>query len=178
MPHPLPKALLLALSLGLAACGGEGPADTQSPAAGTGAAEAARADSTFSDLDGNPLALADFQGSKVFLNYWATWCAPCIREIPAINRAEAALADEGYVFLLASDEDLEQIRGFLAEREFEGRFIKLNGFFSTQGVEAVPSTVLYGENGELLQTWLGAYEWDSPEMLAELRAAAGGEAPQ
>lgn len=131
---------------------------------------ASAANTTFQDLEGNPLELSDFAGKKVFLNYWATWCAPCIREIPSIQRASEALEEEGFVFLFASDESVETIRDFLDEHEFEGNFIKLNAFFAAHGVEAVPSSTLYDEQGNPLETWLGAYEWDSPEMLEELRS--------
>lgn len=125
--------------------------------------------STYQDLQGNPLELSAYAGKKVFLNYWATWCAPCIREIPSISRAAAILENENYVFLLASDEPLETITEFLQEREFTGNFIKLNGFFGGHGIDAVPSSVLFDENGAMVKTWPGAFEWDSPEMLGELR---------
>jgi thiol-disulfide isomerase/thioredoxin len=127
-------------------------------------------DSTkFQDLAGHGFEIANLQGRKVFLNYWATWCAPCIREIPAIARAAAELEDENYLFLLASDESAEVIGNFIDDREFSGNFIKLNGFFGGHGIDAVPSSVLYGENGEIINSWAGSFEWDSPEMLAALR---------
>jgi thiol-disulfide isomerase/thioredoxin len=126
--------------------------------------------STFQDLSGIPIELSSFTGRKVVVNYWATWCAPCIREIPALSRAAEILGPEGYVFLLASDEPLETITTFIAENEFSGNFIKLNTFFATHGIQAVPSTVLYNESGQEIKSWLGAYEWDSPELLSELRA--------
>lgn len=174
-----PHALALAAAILLSGCGAEERAEETSSleereatvSVSDAAPVTAAVDSTYQDLEGNPLEIADFAGQKVFLNYWATWCAPCIREIPSINRAEAELADEGYVFLLASDESLDTIREFLADREFDGTFIKLNTYFAEQGVQAVPSTMLYDENGEIIQTWLGDHEWDTPEMLAEIRAA-------
>jgi thiol-disulfide isomerase/thioredoxin len=126
-------------------------------------------DATFLALDGTPLAMTDFSGQRVFLNYWATWCAPCIREIPAILRAAAMLAEENYLFLLASDESITEIQEFLDDYGFDGNFIKLNGYFAAMGVQAVPSSVLYDENGEVLKSWLGEREWDSPEILSELR---------
>ena len=125
---------------------------------------------TFQDLSGTPIELSSFRGRKVVVNYWATWCAPCIREIPALSRAAEILGPEGYVFLLASDEPLETITSFIAENEFNGNFIKLNTFFATHGIQAVPSTVFYDESGQEIKSWLGAYEWDSPELLSELRA--------
>jgi thiol-disulfide isomerase/thioredoxin len=125
---------------------------------------------TFQDLGGRPLEISSFAGRKLILNYWATWCAPCIEEIPALSRAAEILGPEGYIFVLASDEPLETITAFIAENEFSGNFIKLNSFFSTHGIQAVPSTVLYDESGQELNSWLGAYEWDSPELLTELRS--------
>ncbi len=127
--------------------------------------------STYQDLQGNPLELSTYAGKKVFLNYWATWCAPCIREIPSIARAAGILEEENFVFLLASDESVETITDFLADREFEGNFIKLNGFFGSHGIDAVPSSVLFDETGARVKSWPGAFEWDSEEMLAELRGA-------
>jgi thiol-disulfide isomerase/thioredoxin len=127
------------------------------------------ATSTYQDLQGQGLEIASFAGKKVFVNYWATWCAPCIREIPSIARAAAELEDENFLFVLASDESPETISNFIADRGFEGHFIKLNGFFGAHGIDAVPSSSLYDENGLLLQSWAGAFEWDSPEMLEQLR---------
>ncbi|MBN4075367.1 MAG: hypothetical protein COA71_03480 [SAR86 cluster bacterium] len=125
---------------------------------------------TFQDLGGRPLEISSFAGRKLIVNYWATWCAPCIEEIPALSRAAEILGPEGYVFVLASDESLETISAFIAENEFSGNFIKLNSFFATHGIQAVPSTVLYDESGQEINSWLGAYEWDSPELLTELRS--------
>lgn len=130
------------------------------------------ANSTYQDLDGRGLEIESFAGKRVFVNYWATWCAPCIHEIPSLARAADELADENTLFLLASDESPEVIRQFVEERGFAGHFIKLNGFFGQYGIHAVPSSSLYDEEGRLLQSWAGAFEWDSPEMLAQIRDAS------
>lgn len=160
----------------LAACSGGDDSTAAANGASTPAAGALpvsatfdAATSTFQDLDGRGLEIASFAGKKVFVNYWATWCAPCIREIPSIARAAAELEDENYLFVLASDEAPDTIRNFIADRGFDGHFIKLNGFFGAHGIDAVPSSSLYDENGQLLQSWAGAFEWDSPEMLEQLR---------
>ena len=131
--------------------------------------EEGNTETTFQDLAGNGIELSDFAGKRVLLNYWATWCGPCIREIPALNRAASILADEGYIVLLASDEGLQEIAEFIQQHEFSGNFIKLNAYFAEHGVQAVPSTVLYNEESEIINRWLGAYEWDSNMMLREMR---------
>lgn len=175
--HTVLPLLMLALLQG---CGGSENSVPAEPSGNTPAPEAATvaaatpvaapvADAKFQDLQGQPLELSAYAGKKVFLNYWATWCAPCIREIPAITRAAAELEDENYVFLLASDESLETITDFVADREFSGNFIKLSKFFGAWGINAVPSSELYDENGNHVVTWSGAFEWDSPEMLEAVR---------
>ena len=170
-----PALPLLVVAL-LHGCGNESPtpaitesAPAATPATASTPTATASADNKFVDLQGQPLDLASYAGKKVFLNYWATWCAPCIREIPSIARASAELEDENYVFLLASDESLETIGDFLADREFTGNFIKLNKFFGAWGIEGVPSSELYDENGALVVTWAGPFEWDSPQMLDAIR---------
>lgn len=131
-------------------------------------ADADPRDTTFQTLDGRGFDIDLFAGKKVFINFWATWCAPCIREIPSINRAAEKLGPEGYLFVFVSDEDTDTINDFLEEREFDGNFIKLNDYFSSYGIGAVPSSWLLDENGDVAMTWAGAYEWDSEEMLAEI----------
>ncbi|HEY0960788.1 MAG TPA: TlpA disulfide reductase family protein [Pseudomonadales bacterium] len=172
MKSRIPALSLLALAL-LQGCGNdaaESAATTAStPSTEAAAPQAIDTNAKFVDLQGQAVELSAYAGKKVFLNYWATWCAPCIREIPSIARASAELEDEGYVFLLASDEALDTIGDFLVEREFEGTFIKLNKFFGAWGINAVPSSELYDENGNLVVTWAGAFEWDSPEMLDAIR---------
>ena len=132
---------------------------------------------TFQTLDGRGFDIDLLAGQKVFVNFWATWCAPCIREIPSINNAAEALEDEGYIFLFASDEDAETISTFLDERQFPGNFIRLNDFFASYGIGAVPSSWLLDENGDVSKTWAGAYEWDSEEMLADIRNPEVEELP-
>ena len=146
MKSPASALLLLAFAL-LPGCSNDetpsGAATPASTASSTSTApQAIDTDAKFVDLQGQPVELGAYAGKKVFLNYWATWCAPCIREIPSIARASAELEDEGYVFLLASDETLDTIGDVIAEREFDGNFITLNKFFGAWGINAVPSSEL------------------------------------
>jgi thiol-disulfide isomerase/thioredoxin len=129
----------------------------------------AAAAATYQDLQGHPVEISHYAGKKVFINYWATWCAPCIKEIPSINRAADALAAENYVFLLASDEKLDTIKDFLLDRNFTGNFIKLNSYAGAKGINVMPTSVLYDEQGNLVKTWEGSFEWDGADMLEQLR---------
>jgi thiol-disulfide isomerase/thioredoxin len=168
--------LLLSSLLALSACSGDGGDAAATSVAGMIAAAATDPSQTmYQDLQGRGFDLSAFKGRKVFMNYWATWCAPCIREIPSIAAAAATLEPENYVFLLASDEKPETISSFLAERGFSGNFVKLNGYFGGHGIDAVPSSLLYDAEGKLVKTWAGAFEWNTPQMLAEIRDGAAAQ---
>src|SRR5688572_28323491 len=76
------------------------------------------------DLDGQPISLDQFKGKTIFLNFWATWCKPCIREMTSIDSAQKLISGKGVVFLLASDETPEQIREFKAYYQFNLNFVR------------------------------------------------------
>ena len=80
--------------------------------------ESLQTKTTFVDLDENNLDLSEFKQGKIVINYWATWCAPCIKEMPSLKRAEKILNDYGYTFLLVSDETISKISRFQKFRSF------------------------------------------------------------
>ena len=82
---------------------------------------AALPDITFTDAAGQPRDLAEFRGRTVLLNLWATWCAPCIRELPALDNLEAAAGGDGFkVIVLSQDRGgLPAVETFWAERALE-----------------------------------------------------------
>lgn len=125
--------------------------------------------SDFEDLNGNPVALSDFKGKRVVVNYWATWCRPCIAEMPSILRAQEILEKEGYVFLLASDQAVEITRAFQQKKGFDFTYLKFTGSLLEQQIHALPASFIYNSKGELQFKVMGAKEWDSPESLEELK---------
>ena len=129
-----------------------------------------KAKSSFEDLDGNPVELSDFKGKKVFLNYWATWCRPCIEEMPAMLRAQEVLTNENYVFLLASDQSIEKIKDFKEKKKFDFNFLKFNGSLADLKINALPATFFYNESGKFVNRIDGATEWDSPIVIEKLKA--------
>ncbi len=124
----------------------------------------------FTDLIGNTVALSNFRGKRVLLNYWATWCRPCVAEMPSMLRAEDILKDENYVFLLATDQSVATIERFIESRGFEFNYLIVEGTMKAKGLTAIPTTFLYNEKGEKVDTIVGGVSWDSPEILQKLKA--------
>jgi len=124
--------------------------------------------SSFFDLEENNIELSEFNG-KIVISYWATWCAPCIKEMPSIKRAEEILEDYGYTFLLVSDETIDKISNFKNEMNFDLKFLKSNKSFESLGVYAMPTSYIFNENGEIVETFVGVIEWDSEEIISKLK---------
>lgn len=131
--------------------------------------ESLKLKSSFVDLEENNLDLSEFNNGKVVISYWATWCAPCIKEMPSIKRAEEILEDYGYSFLLVSDETISKISNFKNEMNFDLNFLKSSKSFETLGVYAMPTSYIFNENGEIVETIVGVVEWDSEEMINKLK---------
>ena len=118
------------------------------------AADAARqkADFTLTDLQGKTWHLRDLQGKVVLVNFWATWCPPCRKEMPDLQALYDKYKDEGFVVLAISDEELGKVGPFIAERKISypvlldpGR--KVNELFQ---VEGIPKSFVYDRDGKLV----------------------------
>lgn len=126
--------------------------------------------SLYEDLEGNAVALSNYKGKKVLLNYWATWCRPCIEEMPDLLKLQAVLEEENYVFLLASDQSVKKIQNFKTARGFDFKFIKYNGAYSEQKISALPVTIIYNEVGEQVARFDGGMSWNTPEIIKQLKS--------
>ena len=124
---------------------------------------------SYDDLHENNLDLSVYQKGKVVVSYCATWCAPCIKEMPGIKKAEEILEEYGYTFLLVSDETLDKISEFKNVWNFDFNFLKSTKSFETLGVYAMPTSYIFDENGKIVETIVGAVKWDSKEMIDKLK---------
>ncbi|MGI9543482.1 MAG: TlpA family protein disulfide reductase [Cyclobacteriaceae bacterium] len=124
------------------------------------------------DLDGKAIDLQDHQGKPIFLNFWATWCRPCVAEMPSIVRAQEQLDQSDYVFLLASDESVKKITRFKDLQDFPLKFVKLESGFMNLGITSIPTTLIIDRKGEIVMDHVGALNWDSPDMIEKLRGFA------
>ena len=121
------------------------------------------------DLENNPVDLESLAGKNIFLNFWATWCKPCILEMPSIERAAKLLSDDDFVFLIASDESVGRIRRFMATKDFDLQFVRLETPFPDIGILSLPTTLIIDPTGKIVMNQIGALGWDTPEVLEKLR---------
>jgi thiol-disulfide isomerase/thioredoxin len=116
------------------------------------------------DLDGQPISLDQFKGKTIFLNFWATWCQPCIREMPSIDSAQKLISEKGVVFLLASDETPDQIREFKAYYQLNLNFVRLVNV-EELSMDGLPTTYIYNPKGERVFAETGYRKWDDSSNI-------------
>lgn len=121
--------------------------------------------------DGGTVTLDRFAGKFVVLNFWATWCGPCIRELPSLARLQSALpGDKAQVVLISQDRGgFKQTDRFLEklDLEFPENFVDERLKFSRAiEIRSLPTTIFIGPDGQEAGRLVGTAEWDSPEALA------------
>lgn len=122
-------------------------------------------------LDGRSLKLSELEGKAIFLNFWATWCAPCRKEMPDMERMHQELSEMGLVVVAVSDDAADDVHGFLKKNPYSFQFlIDPDGALAhSLEVPMLPTTMIIDKRGRLALTHLGAFDWDSPEALSGLK---------
>ena len=126
--------------------------------------------SLYIDLEGNTVKIQDFKGKRILLNFWATWCTPCLKEMPSMLKAQEILKDENYVFLFATTDNLDKINQFKKNNDYPFQYLQFKSTLDKLNIYALPATLIYNAEGSQVKRIDGATEWDSKEMLDQLRA--------
>lgn len=112
-------------------------------------------------LDGREVRLEEVRGRVLFINVWASWCAPCVAELAAIERLRASLAGAPVEFLLVSPEDAEPVERFLRRHPYDLPFyLERAPAPDAFGVRALPTTLVVDRAGDIVLRQRGAAEWD------------------
>jgi len=132
----------------------------------------------FVDREGRALTLADFRAQPVILNIWATWCVPCRKEMPSLDRMQAEFgAAQLTVLPLSIDrQGLPAVKKFYDELGLSslGMYLDQSGAAASElNAVGVPVTLLIDREGREIGRKVGPAEWDSPEIVALIREHFG-----
>ena len=132
----------------------------------------------FKNPDGGDFDLTKFKGGPVLVNLWASWCAPCIKELPTLQELEQSHNQDGALGVIAVSQDMApqgSVEAFLAERDL-GRFAAFHDaemkLTDALKIQIMPTTILYGSDGKEIWRYVGDLDWTGEEarkLLAEAR---------
>lgn len=130
---------------------------------------------TFVDHNGQTTSLQQFRGKMVLVNLWATWCPPCVAELPSLEMLNARLRDKGFAVVAISLDkgDIAKVTDFWQAREIE----QLDFYWDKDGqvprrwrYEGIPTSYLLDRTGKVIKTYNGAYKWDEDEIFNDIAA--------
>lgn len=165
-------ARIFLLVAGLALYGSSVVADTL----GTVAEQRPAPEFSAVDTDGVSHSLSDYRDTVLVINFWATWCPPCIKEMPSLQRAWQALKNDGVqVLAINMGETLDEIAAFSQQTKVD--FPLLLDENMAQGplwqLKGLPTTYIVDGDGVIVYTVIGEREWDDPAIVEQIRDLAG-----
>jgi thiol-disulfide isomerase/thioredoxin len=125
-------------------------------------------DFTGETLGGQRIRLSDFRGQIVMLNFWATWCTPCLLEMPAMDRLSRKLKGRPFKLLAINQaEERAQVEKFAREHPYAFEWVldPSGEIGSTYGANRLPMTYLLDKEGRVIRRAIGPREWDSAAAL-------------
>jgi peroxiredoxin len=128
------------------------------------------------NLDGGEVRLDSFRGRTVVVNFWATWCAPCVAEMPSLARLRAKLAPDGVEVLGVNlQENAARIRPFAQRLGLKFPIVRDHDGAVTKawGARVFPTTFVVGPDQRIALVAIGDIDWDAPDVEARIRAIAG-----
>lgn len=141
-------------------------------------------DLTLPDPDGQPHALKNYRGQRLLVNFWASWCGPCLEEMPALNRAQKKLGDHAAIVLGIAMDEPDRVRAFLVAHPVSYQILigqleppSTSLQFGDER-EILPFTVLFDADGRMIATHAGALsdaqleQWLTPSAKSSQPSAA------
>ena len=130
---------------------------------------------TLKDLQGDIHDLKDYKGQVVLVQFWATYCGPCRKEMPSMNKMMTKMGDTPFKILAVDmGESEEEVKSFVNEVKPEFTILMDEEGKSIEDwrVFAAPSNFIIGPDGNIKYTLFGGVEWDSDELIEKLKALA------
>ena len=131
-------------------------------------------DFTLKDMDEDSHRFSDYRGRVVILNFWATWCPPCRREMPSMQRLYEKYKDDGFTVIAVNQmEDPGHVFAFIGQLDTDPTFPMLfdpdSQVSQTYGVKGLPTTFLIDKRGRIRYRAIGGREFDHPEVEAQIQ---------
>ncbi|MHA1597213.1 MAG: TlpA disulfide reductase family protein [Alphaproteobacteria bacterium] len=135
----------------------------------------------FYDAGGRPIDIADYKGRGVVLNFWATWCVPCVKEMPALSRLKQKLAASGIEVLALSIDraGAKIVKKFLKINKIDNLDIlidKKSAVLRKSSIIGLPTTLLIDPDGIVRGRVQGIAEWDDADVVGFLKRCIGPDA--
>jgi thiol-disulfide isomerase/thioredoxin len=138
---------------------------------------------SFGDPEGGQTTLARFAGKPLLVNLWATWCAPCVKELPTLDRLAQWHEKDGSLRVLAVSQDFgphASVEAFLKKNKIQKLLAyqdAKSSMSSGLGAEVLPTSILFDEKGHEVWRYVGDLDWTGPEA-AKLLSEAGVPQPR
>jgi peroxiredoxin len=126
---------------------------------------------TLPDLEGRPVSLAELHGKVVILNFWATWCPPCLDEMPSLERLHVALASKGVAIVAVSvDERFSDIGKFVEKYRVTFTVLHDEGKKVSRKYQTFkyPETYILDRDGRLKSKVIGPRDWSAPTVIRDM----------
>lgn len=129
---------------------------------------------TLNDMDDEPHSLRDYRGNWVLINFWATWCPPCRKEMPSLERLYQAFSDRPFRVLAVNQwEDTDHVFSYMGELNvfpsFPILFDPESRVSEAYGVRGLPTSFIIDPQGRIVYRAVGGREFDHPEVLRLIR---------
>jgi thiol-disulfide isomerase/thioredoxin len=124
------------------------------------------------DLAGDPVDFSEFAGRVLVLNVWATWCAPCVAELPSLARLQASLTEEGVSLACVTSEARDKVLAFVESRGLSVPVYVVAEVPTSFSSRAIPATYVVDRSGRIAFRHVGAAAWDDPGVVEFIRRIA------
>jgi thiol-disulfide isomerase/thioredoxin len=126
-------------------------------------------------LDGNPVHISDYDEKVLVLNFWATWCGPCLAEMPSLDELQAKFEGRSLRILAITDEDIDTVRSFEERHPSHLTVLVDKGGRLSERLRiwSIPWTLVLDSHRRLIHFQVGAVRWDSPGIVQQLERQLG-----
>ena len=126
----------------------------------------------FTDLDGNAVNLDSFKNKKLLINFFATWCGPCVKEMPSLEKAKSILEKDEFKFLFVSDESVERLQSFQEQVGKQLVILHSKRPLREYKIFTLPTTYVLNSSKKIVFDKIGIADWADEDVIANLKAIA------